>query len=142
MNDLSFEVIESGEYLDKNHLLSREQSWFYHFKDKTTNIPYFNTLEIAGNSEGYKHTEITKKHQSEVMKGKKRKPFSKEHKKHISESKKGIPRSEEYKQMARINWSTEKRIKSLETKKCPYCGLEGRGPNMSRYHFKNCKYKV
>lgn len=24
---------------------------------------------------------------------------------------------------------------------CPYCGLVGRGPNMTRYHFENCKYK-
>lgn len=24
---------------------------------------------------------------------------------------------------------------------CPYCKKEDKGPNMSRYHFENCKYK-
>lgn len=26
-------------------------------------------------------------------------------------------------------------------KTCPYCGLEGKGGNMTRYHFDNCKIK-
>lgn len=25
--------------------------------------------------------------------------------------------------------------------KCPHCGLIGKGPNMTRYHFDNCKKK-
>ncbi len=28
---------------------------------------------------------------------------------------------------------------SYTIRKCPYCGTEGKGPNMTRYHFKNCK---
>ena len=30
---------------------------------------------------------------------------------------------------------------NLLPKKCPHCGREGKGPNMGRYHFDNCKYK-
>ena len=25
--------------------------------------------------------------------------------------------------------------------KCPHCGLEGKGANMTRYHFDNCKQR-
>lgn len=28
-----------------------------------------------------------------------------------------------------------------ESKTCPYCGVSGKGPNMYRWHFDNCKYK-
>lgn len=59
-SDLAFEVLESGEYLDKNHLLSREQGWFDHFKYQNTNLPYFNIVPTAGNSLGYRCTEDTK----------------------------------------------------------------------------------
>jgi len=27
----------------------------------------------------------------------------------------------------------------MKTKICPHCGTEGKGGNMSRYHFDNCK---
>ena len=29
----------------------------------------------------------------------------------------------------------------MKHKICPHCGKEGRGGNMTRYHFDNCKYK-
>jgi hypothetical protein len=28
------------------------------------------------------------------------------------------------------------------TRECLYCKVKGRGPNMSRYHFDNCKQKA
>ena len=31
------------------------------------------------------------------------------------------------------------RKKNYTEKTCPYCNLKGKGPNMGRYHFKNCK---
>ena len=89
-NDLAFEIIESGDYLDKNHLLSREQGWFYHFKYKNTEIPFFNMVLIAGSPLGIKRSEETKRRVGLASKGrgkgKKRAPFTKEHKKHLSES--------------------------------------------------------
>jgi hypothetical protein len=33
------------------------------------------------------------------------------------------------------------RANAEKHRKCPYCGKEGRGPTMFRYHFENCKYK-
>lgn len=53
-DDLVFEIIESGDYICKEHLLSREQGWLYHFRYKNKNIPYFNTCEIAGSTLGVK----------------------------------------------------------------------------------------
>jgi len=51
----------------------------------------------------------------------------------VSEKLSGIKRSEETKQKMR---------ESSKTKKiCPYCGLEGSGPSMQRWHFNNCKSK-
>jgi len=32
-----------------------------------------------------------------------------------------------------------KKIHILTEKQCPYCMLIGKGPNMTRYHFNNCK---
>jgi hypothetical protein len=49
---------------------------------------------------------------------------------------KGIPRSEETKQ--KISDAAKGRIYKLVT--CPHCGLVGKGGNMTRYHFDNCKF--
>lgn len=68
--------------------------------------------------------------------GNKGKPKSEEHKRKISEAhigKKREPFSEEWKQA----------LKDAHARKpivtCPHCGLSGKGPNMTRYHFSNCK---
>ena len=66
------------------------------------------------------------------------KPKSEEHKKNIALSKLGTTRepfSEEWKQALRDAKARE------PMKSCPHCGLEGKGPNMTRYHFDNCKRK-
>lgn len=34
-----------------------------------------------------------------------------------------------------------KGYRQLKLKKCPHCGAEGKGGNMSRYHFNGCKHK-
>jgi hypothetical protein len=31
---------------------------------------------------------------------------------------------------------------NLKEVQCPYCNLIGKGPNMSRYHFDNCRKKL
>ena len=66
------------------------------------------------------------------------KPKSEEHKKNIALSKLGKTRepfSEEWKQALK---DAKARV---PMKSCPHCGLEGKGPNMTRYHFDNCKRK-
>jgi group I intron endonuclease len=54
--DLVFEIIETGAYLDKQHLLAREQGWMYHFAYKNTYLPYFNVRPIAESNLGIKRT--------------------------------------------------------------------------------------
>ena len=91
-NDLIFEIIESGEYLCKQHLLSREQGWFGHFHYFNKVIPYFNNDPIAGSRLGFHNTEESNKKNSKSHLGKT--PWlGKKHKpetiKKLSESKKG-----------------------------------------------------
>jgi hypothetical protein len=63
---------------------------------------------------------------SKSLKGKKRSPRSKEFKEHMSAVLTGR--------------SYGKGIKhDLKLVTCPHCRKEGRGPNMTRYHFHNCK---
>lgn len=66
------------------------------------------------------------------------KPKSEEHKKNIALSLVGRTRepfSEEWKQALKDAKARE------PIKICPHCGLEGKGPNMTRYHFDKCKRK-
>jgi hypothetical protein len=53
------------------------------------------------------------------------------------------PRSQEFKDRMRevlTGRSYGKGIKhNLKEKTCPHCGKVGKGPNMTRYHFNNCK---
>ena len=60
-SNLEFSIIECGEYICKEHLLSREQGWFYHFKYKESELPYFNNEKIAGSALGRKSSEETKR---------------------------------------------------------------------------------
>jgi hypothetical protein len=68
----------------------------------------------------------------------KRGPNAREHNRKISEAKRGVKRapfSEEWKQA--LKESKQKQHIRI----CPHCGLHGKGPNMTRYHFDNCKGK-
>jgi len=65
-DDLVFEVIESGTYLDKNHLLAREQGWFDHFSFNGEKLPFFNNQFTAGSNKGVK---FTKEHCLKISKG-------------------------------------------------------------------------
>jgi len=75
--------------------------------------------KIADTLRGRKRTEETKRKISESLKGR---PRSEEDKRKISEASKGI-------------------VKNYKTVTCPHCGKEGRGGNMTRYHFDKCKQK-
>lgn len=56
VNDLVFEIIECGDYVEKNHLLAREQGWYYHFKYGKRDLPYFNHRPIAESNYGVKQS--------------------------------------------------------------------------------------
>jgi hypothetical protein len=65
-----------------------------------------------------------------------RKPKTEEHKRKISEAHKGKvrePFSDEWKEKL-------KEAKARQpVRTCPHCGVTGKGPNMTRYHFDKCK---
>jgi group I intron endonuclease len=70
LDDLEFEVIESEEYFNENHLLAREQIWMNRFHYKDDEIPYFNCMLNAGSALGTHWSEeaklrITGRHPSE-----------------------------------------------------------------------------
>lgn len=69
--DLEFSILESGIYLDKNHLLSREQGWYIPYGYKNANgLPYFNIQPMAGSPLGVKRSDETKLKYSKAKKGK------------------------------------------------------------------------
>ena len=64
------------------------------------------------------------------------KPKTEEHKRKISEAHKGKvrePFSEEWKQALKDAQARQ------PVRTCPHCNMTGKGANMTRYHFKNCK---
>jgi group I intron endonuclease len=73
-NDLVYEILEDGDYINKNHLLAREQGWFDHFSYNNNGFPYFNCDPLAGSRLGSKASMETRKLLSERGKGKKKKP--------------------------------------------------------------------
>lgn len=80
----------------------------------------------------------TREKLSKANKGKKHKPHTQETKDFISKLHKGRKMSEESK-LKLIAIKTGMKYKEST---CPYCGLTGRGGNMVRYHFENCKKKI
>jgi len=52
---------------------------------------------------------------------------------------KGIPETEEHKK--HVSESLIGKSHNLREVICPHCNLKGKGGNMTRYHFDNCKFK-
>ena len=48
--DLAFDIIESGDYVNEMHLLAREQMWINRYHFKNTDKPFFNASKYAGNA--------------------------------------------------------------------------------------------
>ncbi len=126
--------------VDKND--ERVLSGLYKLKGKKKkNIGKRGSLELkkylSEKNKGKKKSDQMKQRLSQTNKGKKRKPFSQEWKDNMSKSKKGRKRTrKEIDEMIKTKTGM-KYIKSV----CPYCNFEGRGGNMKRYHFENCKLK-
>lgn len=111
--------VMSGEEIIKEILTSpKSDEWKgKNRKPKRDKTNYFGNINGKGNLGKSKSDEHRRKI-SESHKGKKREPFSEEWKQALKDAKNRQP-----------------------IKKCPHCNLEGRGPNMKRYHFDNCKRK-
>jgi group I intron endonuclease len=70
-SDLVFEIIESNEYVGKEHLLAREQGWFIPYSFAGADKPYFNECKKTGNTLGFNHSKETISKISIAQKGKK-----------------------------------------------------------------------
>jgi hypothetical protein len=89
-------------------------------------------------------SEETRKKQSELKLGKKRKPFTEQTRDKIRQAKLGsnnpsygkTPSEETKEKLRRANQGKK------ETFTCPHCSKVGSGGSMTRWHFDNCKSKV
>lgn len=86
-----------------------------------------------------KNVYFSKEHKKKISQSLTGKKLSKDHKMKISESKRGSKLTEEHKM--NISKSGTGVKKNWSNRTCPHCGLTGKGPNISRYHFDNCKKK-
>lgn len=83
----------------------------------------------------------------EKISGEKNGMFGKHHTEKSIEKIKNSKRGETYwikinnlNNIKKLRIETGKKYIHFE-KQCPHCNLIGKGPNMTRYHFNNCKYK-
>jgi group I intron endonuclease len=103
-SNLVFEIIESSEYFNKNHLLAREQGWYSHFSFGDMTLPYFNICPIAGSPmKGRRATRETRERLSKIHKGRKNTP---EHCESISKGLMGHEVSEETRRKLKENSGT------------------------------------
>ena len=98
------------------------------------------------NRNGFKgktHTEEVRKRISEKMKGRpspnKDKELSETHRENLSKAQKEWLKHNEHPNKGRT-WKHKKKREYMEVT-CPHCSKSGKGPNMNRYHFENCKKK-
>lgn len=70
LDDMIFETVESGNYIDRRYLLAREQMWFGKFAFSGSDLPYFNLCPIAGCNIGVTYSDESKKRMSIAQEGK------------------------------------------------------------------------
>lgn len=124
----SWEILYQSK--DKNHTLEEMEDLF--INEYNTASP--NGYNMKGGGVGGNLSSDSRRKISESRTGMK---FTKEHLKNLSISHTGKKHSEE--QKIKISQSLKGKIKNLKLVKCTHCGLEGKGSNMTRYHFDKCK---
>ena len=95
-------------------------------------------LKISEANKGRIISEETRKKISEAKSGVKRTKFSEEWRRKISEGNKGRKMTKQSKDKL-ITTKTGMKYKESV---CPHCNKKGRGGNMKRYHFDNCKLNL
>ena len=116
------------EYSDESKQLMREARVDWH----------------KSNRNGFKgktHTKEVRKQISEKLKGRvspnKDKELSQTHRENLSKAQKDWLETNQHPNLGRT-WKHSKKREYTEVT-CPKCGKSGKGPNMKRYHFENCK---
>lgn len=129
LNVLKTSIIE---FCPKEKLIEREQYYMDLLK------PEFNMCPIAASNLGLKHSEETKKRNSESQKGKK---LSEEHKQKIREGNIGVKRSEETKK--RLSLANRGRKHTEETKqKMRELHIGKNNWNYGKHHSEETKRKI
>ena len=88
---------------------------------------------------GSKRSEETKQKLKEAWDIRRLTPMSEETKQKISNGSKKVWENEELRESARQRRIEFNKIFNSTEHICPHCGKIGKGPNMTRYHFDNCK---
>jgi hypothetical protein len=116
--------------LDKKHTLCEMEQFFI----KQYNSIHPNGYNMKEGGSGGNLSNDTRKKISEKRKGI---VFTQEHINNLSISHLGRKHTEEQKN--KISESLKGKLKKLKLVTCPNCNKSGKGSNMTRYHFSNCK---
>ena len=116
-------------------------------EEEKLNLNYSGLKKGRGWNKGKPHTEEQKKKLKEAWKNRKdRQPWNKgkrmsdDFKKRMSEL--ALERAYAKHGPNYIPGKKKGTIRNLKTVTCPHCKKEGKGGNMTRYHFNNCRYRV
>jgi hypothetical protein len=104
-------------------------------KEQFQNKPWLKYSKI-----GSKHTDETKKKMSEKRLGKKHTEETIDKiRKSNTGNKNWVNKTHKEESKIKISEALRGKKRSMTTVTCPHCNISGAGPNMSRYHFDNCK---
>lgn len=143
-NNIKWKIIETIKSNSKKELrdILSEREIYWIKRDKTQFSGY-NITPGGGGRLGIPHTEESKGKIRFKNSGTTHPNFGKHRKLSTVELNKtsntGQKRTDKTKDNIRISLIGKKHL--LKDFKCPYCNLKGKGPNMMRYHFNNCKNK-
>ena len=139
-------TILERDIVDHNYLQERERHYIDIYNSTKRGHGY-NITQGGGGVLGYRHTEETKRKiaESNRLKG----PRSEETEQKIREANSGVPFTKERCERIRkaltgrkMSDEMKQKLKDAKAKEprrtCPHCGVEGKGANMTRYHFDKC----
>lgn len=127
-DSFNWEIIYQSK--DKLHTLEKMENYF---------IEQFNTLSPNGYNmkTGGGGGNLSEESRNKISKSRKGIKFSEEHINNLRISHQGKKHTEDQKR--KISETLKGKEKVLKLVICPHCKKEGKGSNMTRYHFNNCK---
>lgn len=127
-------LIEFATFFSEEFNIVKSEKW--------ANLIIENGLD--GNPNGLKRGPLTDEHKAKISKALKGRKQTDEEKLAHSLAMQGRIFSEEHRKKISIANSISHRGITYKQKivECPHCNKSGGKPNMTRYHFDNCKYKI